>query len=195
MRRLVLLRHGLTDWNAVGRYQGHADVTLSETGVAQAQAVAPAIAAMRPVALWTSDLARAAATAAHVAEACGLPALADPRLRERRVGIFSGMTADEIRTAHPVEAEDFFSGGAPLDTESEQEVEARMVAALRDLGQSSSTHGTAVAISHGWAIRMAVTSLVGASPTALHGLDNCGWAELVHRGGSWSLLAWNRVVG
>ena len=194
MTRLVLLRHGITEWNAAGRYQGQTDVALSDEGVAQARAVAPAIAAMSPDALWTSDLARAATTAAYVAAACEVPVTADPRLRERDVGVFGGMTPEQIRASHPDDAEEFFGGGAPLDTESEQDVEARMTEALRDLGRSVGARGSAVAISHGWAIRMAVTSLVGASPTALHGLDNCGWAELVHRGGHWSLLAWNRVV-
>jgi broad specificity phosphatase PhoE len=194
VRRLVLLRHGRTAWNAAGRYQGHEDVDLSEEGLAQAQAVAPAIAAMSPVALWSSDLSRAATTAARVGEACALPVTTDPRLRERHVGVFVGMTLEQIRASHPAEAGEFFAGAGPLDTESEREVEGRMTEALRDLGRIVGAHGTVVAISHGWAIRMAVTSLVGASPTALHGLDNCGWAELVQRGDRWSLLAWNRVA-
>ena len=70
-RRLVLLRHGRTAWNAERRAQGHSDVPLDDTGQAQAFAVAPYVAAMRPVLLWTSDLARAAETAACIGVAAG----------------------------------------------------------------------------------------------------------------------------
>ena len=82
MRRLVLLRHGRTEWNETGRAQGHADVPLDEVGLAQAKEVAPVLAALRPVALWSSDLARAAQTADAVALRVVVPAFlgweADP---------------------------------------------------------------------------------------------------------------------
>ena len=77
MRRLVLLRHGRTEWNDTGRAQGHADVPLDETGEAQAKAVAPVLAALAPVAVWSSDLARAAGTAAVVAAEAGLEPVLD----------------------------------------------------------------------------------------------------------------------
>ena len=63
LRRLVLLRHGQTDYNLAGRMQGHLDSQLTEVGRAQAEAVAPAIARMAPDLLLSSDLRRAIDTA------------------------------------------------------------------------------------------------------------------------------------
>ena len=97
MRRLVLLRHGRTEWNDSGRAQGHADVPLDDVGLAQAKEVAPVLAALRPVAVWSSDLARAAGTAAAVAAECGLGTVLDPRLREFDVGPNrQGLTAEQL---------------------------------------------------------------------------------------------------
>lgn len=194
MTRLVLLRHGRTAWNAEGRYQGHEQIPLDEVGRAQALAVAPVIASMSPVALWSSDLARAAETAAAVTAATGLATSSDTRLRERFTGAFSGLTAAEIRSRHGDVADALFGGGAALDVESEAQVAARMNGVLREVADAVGGHGTAVVVSHGWAIRMAVTSLIGAPAGALRGLENCGWAEVAQSGSRWHLLAWNRIA-
>ena len=82
MRRLVLLRHGLTPWNAEQRFQGNADIELTETGHLQAKAAAGALAVLGPTAVWSSDLLRAAQTAEHVAAAAGVSTVRDARLRE-----------------------------------------------------------------------------------------------------------------
>ena len=104
MRRLVLLRHGRTEWNDTGRAQGHADVPLDETGEAQAKAVAPVLAALSPVAVWSSDLARAAGTAAVLAAETGLEPVLDPRLREFDIGPHRvGLTDEQYAAAHPEE--------------------------------------------------------------------------------------------
>ena len=66
-RRLVLLRHGRTSWNAARRVQGQLESELDETGHREAAAVAPVIAALAPAALWSSDSARARQTAAYLA--------------------------------------------------------------------------------------------------------------------------------
>ena len=81
-RKLVLLRHGRTEWNHARRAQGHADVPLDSVGIAQARAAGPMVAALRPARLWSSDLARARQTADIVAEECCLPVEEDPRLRD-----------------------------------------------------------------------------------------------------------------
>ena len=98
-RRLVLVRHGQTEWNLLGRAQGHADISLDAIGHAQAAAAAPYLAALAPVRLWSSDLARARETAAYVAEAAGLPVETDPRLREYDVGVRSGPDRGGVRGA------------------------------------------------------------------------------------------------
>ncbi|MFO0687202.1 MAG: histidine phosphatase family protein [Myxococcota bacterium] len=97
---LSLIRHGETTWNRAGRWQGHADPDLTETGIEQARRVAEALAAEQTLRPWTrvyaSDLLRARATALRIADALGLPLAIDPRLRELDVGGWSGLTRAEI---------------------------------------------------------------------------------------------------
>ncbi len=133
MRRLVLLRHGRTAWNDTGRAQGHADVPLDDVGLAQAKEVAPLMAGLAPIAIWTSDLARAAQTADAVAAECGLEAVRDPRLREFDIGPNrTGLTSDEYAEQFPDEYAALLAGdiaGIP-GRESRDDVLARFVPAL-----------------------------------------------------------------
>ncbi len=87
-RRFYFLRHGQTEHNRQRICQGHADVPLNETGLAQADAAAPVLATARPAAIRASDLLRVRQTAAPVAEKLGLDVRTDPRLRERAFGIY-----------------------------------------------------------------------------------------------------------
>ena len=118
--RLVLLRHGQTEWNSLGRAQGHADISLDAIGHAQAAAAAPYLAAMRPVRLWSSDLARARETAAYVAGAASLEVELDPRLREYDVGVRSGLTTAEFEERHPREYAAWLAHDESLLVEGEE---------------------------------------------------------------------------
>src|SRR5690606_15712032 len=89
LTHLVLLRHGQTEWNHTDRMQGQADVHLDATGVEQAHAAARALAARHFDAVYSSDLARAKATADTVAADLGLPVVVDPRLQEIHMGSWS----------------------------------------------------------------------------------------------------------
>ena len=89
-RRIVLLRHGRTEWNATRRYQGQADPPLDEVGQAQAIEAAALVAAMRPDLLVSSDLQRACQTAEKLASLTGLELSLDARLRERHLGHWQG---------------------------------------------------------------------------------------------------------
>jgi probable phosphoglycerate mutase len=174
-RRLVLLRHGRTAWNATGRAQGHADVELDDTGHEQAAAVAPWIASLRPTALWSSDLARARQTAAYVEKETGLVAVLDPRLREYDVGERTGLTMAEFRDAFDLAV------GAVPGAEDRDAVLARFVPACRELLEAIGPGETAVAVTHGAALKAALVALLGWPPAAgdaLRGLDNCACAVL-----------------
>jgi 2,3-bisphosphoglycerate-dependent phosphoglycerate mutase len=98
---LVIARHGETDWNRVRRFQGHADPPLNELGRRQAQRLAEALADAPLAAVYSSDLRRAAETAAIVAAARGLRAEARRDLREIDVGEWSGLTFGEIERRYP----------------------------------------------------------------------------------------------
>jgi probable phosphoglycerate mutase len=183
-RRLVLLRHGRTAWNAVGRAQGQGDVGLDELGHEQAAAVAPYIASLQPASLWCSDLARARETCRYVEQEGGMTARLDPRLREYDVGRRQGLTTAEFAEQFPEEY-DVWRGSdrvvPVLDGESEEQLLARMVPALRECLASVPMGRTAVAVTHGAAIKSALVALLGwprEQYASLRGMDNCAWATL-----------------
>ncbi len=101
MARLHLLRHGETDWNAEQRWQGHSDQPLNDLGREQAVAIAPAVAALSPVAIHASDLVRAIDTARPSAALCGLDVQTDASLREIDTGSWTGRQRIEILAAQP----------------------------------------------------------------------------------------------
>lgn len=207
MRRLVLLRHGRTEWNDTGRAQGHADVPLDEVGLAQAKEVAPVLAALRPVAVWSSDLLRASQTAAAVAAESGLEPVLDARLREFDIGANrTGLTAEAYAAAHPEEHAALLVGDidAIPGRETHDDVLARFLPALTSYADGLGEGETGLVVSHGAALRVVVPAFLGweGDPGESFGvLANCGWVVLEHSASTWTggverwrLTAWNRVV-
>jgi broad specificity phosphatase PhoE len=96
-RSFYFLRHGQTDWNAAGRFQGHTDVALNALGVSQAHRAAQARAACPIDIIVASPLIRALTTAAIVAERLNQPLFADSALKERHFGAFEGLVVDEVK--------------------------------------------------------------------------------------------------
>jgi probable phosphoglycerate mutase len=183
-RTLVLLRHGETDWNAEGRAQGHADVHLNATGRAQAETVAPVLAAFRPVRLWSSDLARASQTAEYVAAASGLEIEPDARLREYDMGARSGFTLGELAVAFPEEYAARLAGRhTPLvaGEESTDQVRDRVVPALRDCLDALEPGRTGVVVLHGGCLKVGLLGLLGwpwELSGSLQGVENCAYSVL-----------------
>jgi probable phosphoglycerate mutase len=99
--RILLVRHGETDWNASGRIQGHSDTPLNAAGRLQSQQAAQRLAREPIRALYSSDLARAFETATIIGAPLGLTVVTSPRLRERLYGAWEGLTADEIQAHYP----------------------------------------------------------------------------------------------
>ena len=102
--RIVAVRHGETAWNVDTRIQGHQDIALNDIGRWQAAQVARALAGEEIAAVYASDLLRAHATGAAIAQAAGAPLHAEPRLRERHFGAFEGRTFAEIEAEAPEQA-------------------------------------------------------------------------------------------
>lgn len=101
--QVIIVRHGQTAWNVVGKRQGHLDSALTETGVAQARALARRLAQEKFRLLYSSDLGRAVQTTRIIASVTGHEIITDERLRERHLGVFQGLTTDEIRQRYPAE--------------------------------------------------------------------------------------------
>lgn len=102
MTRIVLVRHGQTEWNRVERFRGRADVPLNEVGCAQAEATRRRVAAeWHPVAVYSSPLSRAMKTAGAIAQHFGLPVQAHPGLADIDYGEWQGLTPEEARERWP----------------------------------------------------------------------------------------------
>ena len=183
-RRLILVRHGQTAWNAEQRAQGHADISLDETGHAQAAAAAPYLAAMRPVHVWSSDLARARETAAYIASSAGLELETDPRLREYDVGMRSGLTVAEFAAKYPAEHAAWLAHDESRlvqGEESSAQVRDRILPALREFLTALRSGETGIVVTHGACLKVGLMALLEwprAVSRTLRGMDNCGWAVL-----------------
>lgn len=178
-RRLVLLRHGQTTFNADRRIQGQLDAPLSGEGHHQARVAAAGLAGLDPVLVWSSDLARAADTAAYVAEACGLEAVPDPRLREFHLGERQGTTHEEYAAAHPEEHATYLTGryDVAAGAEPASRVLARMGEVLRELLAATPAQRCSVAVAHGAAIKLGIAAMTGCTEEALVALAPLGNAH------------------
>lgn len=201
-RRIVLVRHGRTAWNAEGRAQGHADVGLDDVGRRQAEAMAVVVAGFDPALLVTSDLARARETAAFLEKETGRTAVEDPRLREYDVGERTGLTREEFAERLGVQALRSWDVHAHVDVagaETSQDVAARMMPAVTEVMERLGPGETAVVVTHGAALRIALTCLLGWPVEASDGFEamhNCGWATLAESGaGRLRLSSYNQTVG
>ena len=183
-RRLLLLRHGRTEWNHTRRAQGHADVGLDDVGHEQAQRAAALLAQLAPDRLWSSDLPRAVQTAEHVGRACGLEVELDPRLREFAAGERQGLTLEEALERWPRVAEAVGFGEQLREipgAETEDEVWGRVVPAVREHLDALSPGETGIVVTHGAAMKLALCGVLG-WPREIVGtlgvLDNCQWCSL-----------------
>ncbi len=96
----IVIRHGETEWNLKGRFQGHKDSPLSPLGRTQAAALGRRLATESFDVLYSSDLGRALQTAGAIASLSGHTIKTDPQLRERNFGVLEGLTEAEIIAAH-----------------------------------------------------------------------------------------------
>jgi broad specificity phosphatase PhoE len=161
---VLFIRHGQTDWNHALRWQGHRDIPLNETGIGQARALADRLATMPIRAIYSSDLKRAAMTAAIVAEAMGLEPVYDPLWRERDVGRFEGLTGNEVRQLFPDLVADLDRDiFAPPEGEDDPALRRRADNAFAGLLAKHPGESVAV-VSHGGLIGAVVANVLGLRP-------------------------------
>ncbi len=166
-RRLLLVRHGESTWNAVSRWQGQADPPLSPFGERQAEDAAARLAEITSItAVWASNLIRARRTGDLIAKHLGIAQVREePRLRERDVGAWSGLTRDEIEERWPGY---LAARRSPPDFEGDDELLARTRAGLAAAVDGSGP-GDVLVVTHGGVIRTIERSL-GAIPERLPNL-------------------------
>jgi glucosyl-3-phosphoglycerate phosphatase len=189
-RRLVLLRHGQTDFNRVGRMQGQLDTELTELGCAQAIAAAEVLSKLPPLLIVSSDLRRAYDTAVKLGERAGLQVRVDERLRETSLGDWQGLTHAQIDADVPdarlAWRED--ATWAPPGGESRIDVAARSLPVVAELVADEPEWGSAgapdrpvVLVAHGGliaALSVALLELPVAHWPILGGMGNASWVQL-----------------
>ena len=197
--RIVLWRHGRTEWNATGRFQGQLDPPLDEVGRNQAILAAPHLVAaglpLEGTVVVSSDLSRAAETAATLTALLGVPLRLDERLREHGMGVWEGLTRDEVGQRFPDQLADW-TAGRPVrgrGGEDPADVADRALAALADLPSAQ----VAVVVTHGGTAGRLLERLLGIDPDhrrVLGPLGNCAWSELSRHGERWRLIRHNSSV-
>jgi broad specificity phosphatase PhoE len=154
MTCLLLIRHGQTDWNLEGRYQGQADPPLNRAGVAEAEALAEALTDVPLAAVYASDLRRALNTARVIAERLGVPLHVRQGLREISQGVWEGMLVGDIVSNYAelwASRYDDPAGARPPGGESVAEVAERVWATLDEISRAH-PDGTVAVVSHGLAL-------------------------------------------
>ena len=162
IQRILLIRHGETDYNAEGRMQGQLDVPLNANGVQQAERTAAYVHDCYPLdAIYSSDLSRAADTAGAIARRMGLIVQHDERLREIHLGVFQGYTSAELAVRYP---ESYAAWRADRDHyvvpggESFVQCHARGVAAFYEIIARHPGRTIAI-VSHGGVVRGVLRAL------------------------------------
>ncbi|WP_291477964.1 histidine phosphatase family protein [Corynebacterium sp.] len=208
-RRLILIRHGQTEFNLVGRMQGQLDTPLTEAGRAEAQAAAAELGTWPIGTVVSSDLQRARDTAALLAEAVGVEFTTDPRLRETDLGDWSGKAHEDVDAVFPGQRSHWRLDPtwAPPNGETRVEVSDRSAELVDELMAGDAWDaGAVMLVAHGGTIAALTSRLLGI-PTEHYpmfgSLGNTRWSQLVARpaGGDsgagqwrtprWFLEGWN----
>ncbi len=163
--RIWLVRHGQTDWNAQRRIQGHTPTDLNAAGRAEAAMLAGWFATRQFASVWSSDLPRAAQTAAVIAAAIRLPVHTSPLLRERELGQFEGKTWDQVRqmrselTGSPLQNGDLADWTGIPGVETDQQLWRRVSGLLHQVAAENS--GDVLVVSHGGVIKHTICHVLG----------------------------------
>ena len=194
--RVLLWRHGQTDWNILNRFQGHSDIPLNDVGRYQAKHAAEILAGMNPTAIISSDLGRAYETAQALANLVGLTVTTHENLRETNGGLWEGKTGKENR------AEDFQNfirwidgDDNPAGTTGERrsEVAARAVGVImKEL--EGKTDQLLVVATHGGTARCVLGELLQLPLShwgVIGGLSNASWSILERNTRQWNLIEHN----
>lgn len=195
MTRVIVVRHGQTEWNVQARIQGQGDSDLTDEGRAQADSLAERLSGERFDVLVSSDLGRAVATAQHIAGRCGKPVVLDARLRERCFGVGEGMTYDEVDRAYPgafarirnVDPDFVIPGG-----ESRRLFHHRVCAAFDSIARAHEGR-TVVVVTHGGVLATFFRHVHDIPLDVAHpiAITNASYNVLRHDGSRWSIDTWS----
>ena len=162
MTEIIIIRHGETEWNKTGRFQGHSDVPLSAEGRAQAAMLGENLAVDHVDMIYASDLTRAMETAAPLAQRFGLEVISDPQLRELNFGAWEGRNFNDVNAENPNAMKNFYTDPEQADIpESEPfpEFQRRVAGRVREI-VAHERGKRVVIVSHGASIRILLADLL-----------------------------------
>lgn len=162
MTEIIIIRHGETEWNQSGRFQGHSDVPLSEEGRAQAEALGRNLIVDQVDVIYASDLIRAMETAAPLAARFGLKVIADPLLRELNFGAWEGRSFTEVNADSPDTMKEFYRDperAAIPESEPFPDFQKRVAGRVREIA-AAECGKRVVIVSHGASIRILLADLL-----------------------------------
>ena len=195
--QIIIVRHGQTQWNTRKIRQGHLDSELTDKGVAQARALAQRLARESFTALYSSDLGRALHTARMIAAMTGHEIVTDERLRERHLGVFQGLSGDEIKDKHPEEyrlhrtlgPEYVIPGGESVRQQVARNVDCLDEIALKHPGEK------VVVVTHGGVVSGLFRHALDIPLDAPRRFEfvNAGLNVFAYEDGHWILRTWGDV--
>jgi len=195
--RCIVVRHGETEWNLVGRQQGHLDSPLTSLGRAQAQAVAGALAGEGVEFVYASDLGRALETARIIARRLGLEAVPDPGLRERHLGVLQGLTMAEFGQRLPDDYAQLRSGDPDYVLPGGESRRQRHTTSVASLTRIAARHSgrTALVVVHGGVLMALFRHCLGlpVGGPRHFALRNGGVNRFAFTDGVWWLESWGET--
>lgn len=195
--QLCLVRHGETEWNAARRIQGHIDIGLNATGLAQAAAAGQWLRTAGISAIYSSDLKRAWLTAQTIAAALGLAPVSVPEMRERCYGIFEGLTYDEAREKFPEGYAAFEGRNADYAFENGESLSAMFARVTGKLKEIAAAHPgqKVVVVLHGGVLDIINRFVRGNSLETPRDflIPNAGLNWIATVDGRWSLKTWGET--
>jgi probable phosphoglycerate mutase len=194
---LTLVRHGETEWNAAGRIQGHLDIPLSATGLAQAAAIGRRLGGEAFDSIRSSDLERALLTARPIMRHSEQTIFRDVRLRERHLGVLQGLTGEEAAILQPNAWGAFKSRNpqAALEGGETLGVFSQRVVGLIDELLRAHAGSRLLLVTHGGVLDAAYRHATGMPLNAPRNFPiyNASVNVLRHRGGVWTVESWGDV--
>lgn len=196
--RICLIRHGETEWNAERRIQGQIDIGLNATGRAQALAAGQWLRRAGISALYASDLRRAWDTAGAIGAALGLQAIALPEMRERRYGVFEGLTYAEAAARFPAGYAAFEGRNADYDFENGESLKAMFARVTGKLSELATLHAgsTLAVVVHGGVLDV-INRFVRGTPLEAPRdflIPNAGINWVVTVNGRWQVETWGETA-
>jgi probable phosphoglycerate mutase len=194
---LFAVRHGETEWNLIGRQQGHLDSPLTQTGIEQAHALADCLLGRGIEAIYSSDLGRAAQTAAIIGTKLDLSVSFDRRLRERHHGLIQGKTKEEFRDQYPEEFAAFDSGDPEYALPGGESARQRLERNIACCAELAARHpgGRILIVAHGGVLKSLFYHTLGIplSEPRRFSLFNAAVNSFSVCGDSWRLNTWGDI--